>query len=547
MRLIQTIMSSLRTIFMMAVKSLVRGRSFLKALLAFWISPTILKSQDGIAAVAAIQRTIQDFLKESEEILLQPLEGGSLKAFSRKLKSQFRERLLHNPECMLPSYNHQLPNGAEQGQYLSLDVGGSTLRVALVELRGRQARGKESTIVRIDSFKITPELKQLEGRSFFDWMASRIIEVVAKDVDQSSGRTLPAGLAWSFPIEQTSMKGGLLQGMGKGFRAADGLLGENLGEIIETACAKQGLQVELGSIVNDSAAALLSEAYIKEGTRFGLILGTGLNIAVHLPVPTVGRSKFGTRPDAWFEAASHVIINTELGMFGHGILPRTRWDEALNDAHPKPDFQPLEHLVSGYYLGEMARLMLVEAIGSTGIFGGVVPPSLLLPYSLDTETISIIEADTSATLEKAIALFKSRHPSPSDPTRSDIAALRSFASLVSRRSAALVAAAVFALWELKAEAEEEYLRSLTATGTEKNDAHVAETRGELGMQRTMVGFNGSVMECYPAYRTNCQNYIDGLVASEDATAKGSIELVPAKESSLLGAAVALACAQEGKA
>lgn len=174
--------------------------------------------------------------------------------------------------------------------------------------------------------------------------------------------------------------------------ACDGLLGRDLGDIIKSTCQHRGIHVELAAIVNDSTAALLSEAYLNSSTRFGLILGTGVNIAVHLPVPTIGREKFGDRPASWFEKASHVIVNTELGMFGTGILPVTRWDVALNESHLRPNFQPLEHLVSGCYLGEVCRLVLVEAIDTTGLFGGVVPPSLLLPYSLDTETLSIIEA-----------------------------------------------------------------------------------------------------------------------------------------------------------
>lgn len=180
--------------------------------------------------------------------------------------------------------------------------------------------------------------------------------------------------------------------MGKGFLASNGLEGQDLGALIKAACAAQGLHVELAAIVNDSTAALLAEAYRSAATRFGLILGTGVNIAVHLPVAAVGRAKYGDRPGAWFEKASHVVVNTELGMFGGGILPVTRWDQRLNAAHPKPDFQPLEHLVSGFYLGELCRLALVEAVDAAGVLGGVVPPSLLLPYSLDTETISCIEA-----------------------------------------------------------------------------------------------------------------------------------------------------------
>lgn len=179
--------------------------------------------------------------------------------------------------------------------------------------------------------------------------------------------------------------------MGKGFLAADSLMGQDLGDIIQTACMSHGLRVELAAIVNDSAAALLSEAYVRTSTRFSLILGTGVNMAVHLPVPMIGRSKFGSRPEAWFDAASHVIVNTELSMFGCGLLPTMRWDALLKADHPKPDFQPLEQMVSGYYLGEVCRFALLEATATTGLFGGVVPPSLLKPYALDTETLSIME------------------------------------------------------------------------------------------------------------------------------------------------------------
>ena len=101
---------------------------------------------------------------------------------------------------MLPSFNHLLPTGREKGQFLALDVGGSTLRVALVELRGREADGRESEIVQMETFRITPEIKQYEGMAFFDWLAARIHEVLSKDGRSTEGY-IPMGLAWSFPIE----------------------------------------------------------------------------------------------------------------------------------------------------------------------------------------------------------------------------------------------------------------------------------------------------------------------------------------------------------
>ncbi|KAL2257033.1 hypothetical protein VTK26DRAFT_758 [Humicola hyalothermophila] len=549
MRLFGVAMTSLREILVAALKSFLRGKSILQALLAFWstkpaaAATSVPKDADQpISANAAA-----DFLVESERLLLGYASAGGLKDFARQLKSQFREALRSNPACMLPSYNSQLPTGRELGQYLALDVGGSTLRVALVDLRGRGESGRESGIVRMDSFKIDDGVKNLEGFAFFDWMAERIQRTVG--AGGANGHTpdhpLLVGLSWSFPIVQTSSKGGKLCGMGKGFLAAEGLLGQDLGDIIKLACQNKGLHVELSAIVNDSSATLLSEAYVTSSTRFGLILGTGVNIAAHLSVATIGMPKYCDRPSSWHERASHVIVNTELGMFGKDILPLSKWDKLLKAAHPRPDFQPLEQLVSGYYLGEICRLALVDAIATTGIFGGAVPPSLQVPYSLDTETLSIIESDTTPDLTTAFQTFTTRHPSAVQPTVADLTFLRTLSSQISRRSASIVAASLFALRELKVETERELLLSTATSSPQFSEAAAAEIK-LLTEGSTTVAYTGSVIENYPGYRAHLQAYLDELAGEKgdgEKTQAGSIALVEAKESSLLGAAVALACVE----
>lgn len=194
-------MIPLRQAFAAALKSLLRGKALLQAFLALWISPTVLKNQ-RLEPRDPPTRTIEDFLKEAQALLVGPSEGDGLKILASKLKMQFRKALLSNPECMLPSYNYQLPSGHERGQYLALDVGGSTLRVALVELRSRGARGSESGIIRMNSFPIDSTIKKLEGMDFFNWMADLVHETVAEDVKKnSSEKPLLMGLAWSFPIE----------------------------------------------------------------------------------------------------------------------------------------------------------------------------------------------------------------------------------------------------------------------------------------------------------------------------------------------------------
>lgn len=201
MRPLVSAMTTFRKSLLAALKSFLRGKSFLQALFAFWISPRKLKDHHVSAATTRSLRTVAEFLKEAEKLLLSPIEGDRLRVFSANLKAQFRERLQTHPECMLPSFNHLLPTGNEIGQYLALDVGGSTLRVALVQLRGREAEGRGCEIVRMISFKITPEIKKLEGMAFFDWMAMRICDVIHKDGAANTEDPIPMGLAWSFPVE----------------------------------------------------------------------------------------------------------------------------------------------------------------------------------------------------------------------------------------------------------------------------------------------------------------------------------------------------------
>ncbi|GAB0135767.1 hypothetical protein EsDP_00004093 [Epichloe bromicola] len=524
------------------VKSLLLGKSLIQVILAYWVSPVAAKANS--ASKGKPSRTLQEFLKEAEAALLGPVSGEGLQELSSGLKKQFVERLQKDEQCMLPSYSHQLPFGSESGEYVALDVGGSTLRIAIVALCGREAKtDKQNEIVSMHSYRIGRDIKDLQGMAFFGWMARKLYETLAESggYAHSLEKPLPVACAWSFPIEQTSMGGGKLLPMGKAFLADQGLLGADLGEVIKEACKNHGLHVELRAILNDSTACLLSRAYSYTSTRFGLILGTGVNLAAYLPVLSIGKNKFGIRPDAWLSAASHVIVNTEVGMFGQNILPITRWDRALAKQHPRPDFQPLEHLVSGMYLGEIVRIVLLEAIETAGLLDGVVPPSLKSQYSLGTDTISMIDSDTSSDLEGAINIFSERHPSPHQATTSDLAAIKAISSFVSVRSSALVAACVYALWDLRLDFEQEYIEPLSESSRERK-----RVEADMELQSTTVAFNGSVIENYPGYLASCQRYLNELIESKGLPDHRTIDLVPAKESSLLGAAVALACVERDK-
>lgn len=131
-----------------------------------------------------------------------------LLAFSERLQAEFRQHMIAGPQSMLPSFNYELPTGQEQGTYLALEVGGSNLWMALVDLNGR-SQGMQ--IQRMMRFSIDTTIRQLKEYDFFDWMAGRIGQLLGTEpklLGHTEGNgPLPMGVAWSFPIESVQTMG----------------------------------------------------------------------------------------------------------------------------------------------------------------------------------------------------------------------------------------------------------------------------------------------------------------------------------------------------
>lgn len=528
-------------------------QNILAALETMLVSPSIFREftfsrrKTIQHVVRPFYRPLEEFAQEIEGLFTDQLNDECMLSMSEQMRIQFRDRLQNSPHCMLPSYNHTLPNGQEKGTYLALDVGGSTFRVALVELSGRDEGAKGLRIIRIVSSAIDNSVKLLPGTLFFDWMAQKI-EAMLADVSDNYGHQdipLPMGLAWSFPIEQTSIRGGLLLSMGKGFHCSNDTIGQDLGELIMQACQRRNLNVKMDAIVNDSSATLLSRAYTDSATRISIILGTGTNAAIHLPVSAVGSSKFGNRPQTWHDRASHVLVNSELSMFGRGVLPTTRWDDHLNRTHLLPDYQPLEYMITGRYLGEIVRLILLEAVKTAGLFGGTLPLTLSEPYSLDTAIVAVIEGDDSPTLSISRTYIQTHHSFPNPPTPADLLFLRTVCCSVSRRSAAYLATGIHALYRLRSELETEASQLAQQLQTGLPSPAPSPIDDCDGNGKLTIACEGSIINKYPGFRDRCQNYIERTIKAEGKGMKEGdcVVLETAFESAIVGAAVAVACVE----
>ncbi|KAL9049161.1 MAG: hypothetical protein Q9162_007357, partial [Coniocarpon cinnabarinum] len=283
--------------------------------------------------------------------------------------------------------------------------------------------------------------------------------------------------------------------MGKGFHAVDGLIGANLADLVSDACRAKLLNVTVDAIVNDSSSSLLSGSYLSNLSPIALILGTGLNATVDLSVSAIARPKFGVRPAAWFSAAERVLTNTEVSLYGGDIFPRTKWDAELNRTHPHPDFQPLEYLTSGGCLGEITRLVLVDAVKASVLFDGATP-SNFVPYAFTTETAAAIERDNSSSLSRAFAVMTAKHPLPRGQrySTSDLSHIKHIVTLVSSRAAAYIAASVHALYQFKFQHEPK--------SSVKQDI--------------VVSCNGSIVEKYANFLARTQAWLDILTSNMPA-------------------------------
>lgn len=117
------------------------------------------------------------------------------------------------------------------------------------------------------------------------------------------------------------------------------------------------------AILNDTTGTLMSCAWKDHDTYIGLIVGTGSNACY------VEKVKRAEMFDGETEKP-YVIINTEWGAFGDdGILDlfRTNHDLTIDQNSINPGKQIFEKMISGMYMGELARLLLLE-LAEHGLF-----------------------------------------------------------------------------------------------------------------------------------------------------------------------------------
>ncbi len=168
--------------------------------------------------------------------------------------------------------------------------------------------------------------------------------------------------------------------------------GHDAAELFRVALAKYNCPVNLVAIINDTTGTLIASHYVNPRTRIGVILGTGCNAAYMEKVEDIPKVKdLGLLEE---DPEATMAINCEWGAFdsfNHQHLPRTKYDQQVDEESNKPGEQTFEKLISGRYLGEIMRLIICELIDEGAFFLGQNTYKIEKPYSFDTAFLSLME------------------------------------------------------------------------------------------------------------------------------------------------------------
>ena len=148
--------------------------------------------------------------------------------------------------------------------------------------------------------------------------------------------------------------------------------------------------MRLVALVNDTTGAMIASAFHDPKTIIGAIFGTGCNAAYMDNIDNIPKiNKTNLAKD------TPMAINCEYGAFDNAlrVLPRTRYDEAVDKESPKPGEQSFEKMSAGLYLGEIFRQILCDLYDRGLILKGQEATKLREPYAIDTGFLSTLEDD----------------------------------------------------------------------------------------------------------------------------------------------------------
>jgi hexokinase len=342
---------------------------------------------------------------------------------------------------------YNLPDGSEQGTFLAVDLGGTNCRICLVDLLGNSSYKVVQTKQTVpEHIRINPRYEPLFSfiaKAISDFLGQHELRTAA-DCDADTG-IIPLGFTFSFTCDQTSISQGTLIQWDKGWDIPEAV-GRDPCAMLQESIDKTKLPVQVLALANDSVGTLLSRAYTSQehgSTLAGVIIGTGTNAAYVERLSNVERLPKGVTE----KPHTAIVLNTEWGCFDDElqVLPTTSYDRALDAGSINPGSQQLEKRVSGMYLGELMRLVILHCqdLGILSlVFEDASPCSR--QYGLDSSFLSLLANDGALDPMNFTDAIE-RVLSARSVTLKDAKIMKQLADGIVRRSARLAGSALGAI------------------------------------------------------------------------------------------------------
>ncbi|KFO81466.1 Hexokinase-3, partial [Cuculus canorus] len=393
---------------------------------------------------------------------------------------------------MLPTYVRNTPDGTEQGEFLALDLGGTNFRVLLV-------RVAQDICITSEIYVIPTAIMHGTGEALFD----HIIDCM-RDFQLNQNlkeQVLPLGFTFSFPCQQLGLNKAVLLSWTKGF-SASGCVGRDVVQMLQEAAQRKNFGLNVVAVVNDTVGTMMSCGYDDPKCEIGLIVGTGTNACYMEEMRNVGTVE---------GEQGRMCINMEWGAFGdNGCLDNifTDFDLMVDKTTINVGRQRFEKLISGMYLGEIVRHILLAMVDKQLLFCGKPCPQLQTRDIFKTKFLSTIEIDGLA-LRQVQTILQNLEIQASFE---DSTLVREVCETVSLRAAQLCGAGMAAVVE-----------------------KMRDNRG-LDRMAVTVGADGTLYKMHPRFSQLLQQTLEDLaptctvtfLRSEDGSGKGAA----------LGAAVA---------
>jgi hexokinase len=272
------------------------------------------------------------------------------------------------------------------------------------------------------------------------------------------------------------------------------VIGKKIVELQRQALASQGLNnVKIVALANDTVGTLQTQAVEDPNCIMGVILGTGFNICVRV---ASGRIKKGVGD----YSGKCMIVNMEAGGFAKS-LPFTGYDRQLDKESGNKGQQFAEKMISGKYLPQMVRLLVMDLVKKEKLFGGRLPAVFRDKDTFSGMHMDVIEAGSDKEMNKlAVEIFGRVL------TIEERLAMALVCHAVARRSARISAALIAG----------------ALTRVEKRSK-----------SKVTVAIDGSLFEKYPGYHRMLEEAIREL----EGKAGRGISLKLTKDGSGIGAAV----------